>query len=307
MAQEYREFSEKTVDDAITAACRALSVTSDKLDYVVVDNGSGGFLGFNARNAVIRARVKEEDFSAAEFIGDVLKDEAIASGEAEPEEAKEKKPGRQRRNVKVSEKAKKAEAAEVAEAPAAEPVAEAAPAEAEKAEKKSAKSHRKPEKPLTAEQVADVKEKADTFLHQVFQAMGMDVEIDMDFDEKENILTTRFTGDDMGVLIGKRGQTLDSLQYLVSLVVNKKLDSYVHVKADTENYRERRRKTLENLAKNIAMKVKRTRREVSLEPMNPYERRIIHSALQGDKYVTTYSEGEDPFRKVVVTPKKQDR
>ena len=108
----------------------------------------------------------------------------------------------------------------------------------------------------------------------------------------------------MGVLIGKRGQTLDSLQYLISLVVNKGTTEYIRVKVDTENYRQRRKETLENLAKNISYKVKRTRRPVSLEPMNPYERRIIHSALQNDKYVTTHSEGEEPFRRVVVTPKK---
>lgn len=112
------------------------------------------------------------------------------------------------------------------------------------------------------------------------------------------------SGDEMGVLIGKRGQTLDSLQYLISLVVNKGTTEYIRVKVDTENYRQRRRETLENLAKNIAYKVKRTRRPVSLEPMNPYERRIIHSALQNDKYVTTHSEGDEPFRRVVVTPKR---
>ena len=111
-------------------------------------------------------------------------------------------------------------------------------------------------------------------------------------------------GEDMGILIGKRGQTLDSLQYLVSLVINKESTEYIRVKVDTENYRERRRATLENLAKNIAFKVKRTRRPVALEPMNPYERRIIHSALQNDKYVTTHSEGEEPYRKVIVTLKK---
>ena len=113
-----------------------------------------------------------------------------------------------------------------------------------------------------------------------------------------------FAGDDMGILIGKRGQTLDSLQYLVSLVVNKGTNEYIRVKLDTEDYRQRRKETLENLAKNIAFKVKRTKRSVSLEPMNPYERRIIHSALQNDRYVTTHSEGEEPFRRVIVTLKK---
>ena len=122
--------------------------------------------------------------------------------------------------------------------------------------------------------------------------------------EEEKNLNIDLAGEDMGMLIGKRGQTLDSLQYLVSLVVNKDSESYIRVQLDTENYRERRKETLENLAKNIAYKVKRTRRSVALEPMNPYERRIIHSALQDDKYVTTHSEGEEPFRKVVVTLKK---
>ena len=136
--------------------------------------------------------------------------------------------------------------------------------------------------------------------------MDMNVEISEEYQKETGILTVNMEGDDMGVLIGKRGQTLDSLQYLVSLVVNKDVDGYIHVKADTENYRERRKKTLENLAKNIAFKVKRTRQPVALEPMNPYERRIIHSALQDEKFITTYSEGEEPYRKVVVALKKDE-
>ena len=294
--QEYREFSEKTVEDAITAACQALLVTSDRLEYVVADEGSQGFLGIGARNAVIRARVKSEhdDFAKeAESVKEVLTgDETFAAPEKKEETAaaetavsEEKRPRRRRnRNKKQAESA-------------AEEAIKAAPAEPKKSRKHE-------EKPLTEEQVMEVKERADAFLTQVFQAMGMDVDIDLKYDDASHILTTSFNGDDMGVLIGKRGQTLDSLQYLVSLVVNKGLDSYVHVKADTENYRERRKKTLENLAKNISSRVKRTGHAVSLEPMNPYERRIIHSALQGDKYCTTYSEGDEPFRRVVVTLKK---
>ena len=111
-------------------------------------------------------------------------------------------------------------------------------------------------------------------------------------------------GEDMGILIGKRGQTLDSLQYLANLAVNKNSEEYIKVKIDTEDYRKRRKETLENLAKNIAYKVKRTKRPVSLEPMNPFERRVIHSALQNDKFVTTHSEGEEPYRHVVVTLKR---
>jgi len=209
---EFERFSAKTLNDAITEACTHFVVASDKLEYEVVEEGSSGFLGFNAKPYVIKARVKQEKLS-------------------------------------VEDEAKK-------------------------------------------------------FLNEVFAAMNMAVVIDAKYDEAQNNLDIDLSGDEMGVLIGKRGQTLDSLQYLVSLVVNKGTNEYIRVKLDTENYRKRRKDTLENLAKNIAFKVKRTKRSVSLEPMNPYERRIIHSALQNDRYVTTHSEGEEPFRRVIVTLKK---
>ena len=151
----------------------------------------------------------------------------------------------------------------------------------------------------------DVEAVSKKFLADVFAAMGIAVEISATYNDPQKSLEVELSGDEMGVLIGKRGQTLDSLQYLISLVVNKGTGEYIRVKVDTENYRQRRMETLENLAKNIAYKVKRTRRPVSLEPMNPYERRIIHSALQNDKYVTTHSEGDEPFRRVVVTPKRE--
>ena len=150
-------------------------------------------------------------------------------------------------------------------------------------------------------------DKAIEFLENVFEKMGIVVDIQGSMNEEEKTIDINLTGSDMGNLIGKRGQTLDSLQYLTSLVVNKEMDDYIRVKLDTENYRERRKETLENLAKNISMKVKRTKRPVKLEPMNPYERRIIHSALQDDKYVYTKSEGEEPFRHVVVMLKKEKR
>ena len=209
---EYIEVSAKTVNDAITEACQKLTVTSDKLEYEVVDEGSAGFLGIGSKPAVIKARVK-----------------------------------------------------------------------------------------------SSVEDTAKDFLKDVFQAMDMTVVVNVKYDEVENSMEIDLSGDDMGVLIGKRGQTLDSLQYLVSLVVNKNVENYIRVKVDTENYRQRRKETLENLAKNISYKVKRTKRPVSLEPMNPYERRIIHSALQNDKYVTTHSEGDEPFRHVVVVLKKYER
>ena len=206
---EFIEISAKTVNDAITEACQKLTVTSDKLEYTVVDEGSSGFLGIGARPAVIKAIVK-----------------------------------------------------------------------------------------------SSVVDKAKDFLKEVFDAMNLIVVVNVKYDEDNRNMEIELSGDEMGVLIGKRGQTLDSLQYLVSLVVNKGVDEYIRVKVDTEDYRKRRKDTLENLAKNIAYKVKRTKRSVSLEPMNPYERRIIHSALQNDRYVTTHSEGEEPFRRVVVTLKR---
>ena len=208
---EFIEISAKTVADAVTLACQQLAMTSEKLEYEVVDEGKAGILGFGAKPAIIKARVKA-----------TLVD-----------------------NVKI-------------------------------------------------------------FLNEVFAAMNIEVVVNVEYDEKERNMNIDLAGEDMGMLIGKRGQTLDSLQYLVSLVVNKETEEYVRVKVDTENYRERRKATLENLAKNMAHKVKRIRRSVSLEPMNPYERRIIHAALQDDKYVTTHSEGDEPYRRVVITPKRND-
>ena len=142
------------------------------------------------------------------------------------------------------------------------------------------------------------------FLTQVFEAMNMKVEIIVEKSTEENVYDVELKGDEMGILIGKRGQTLDSLQYLTNLSINKHAENYVRVKLDTEDYRKRRKDTLENLAKNIAYKVKRTKRPVSLEPMNPFERRVIHSALQNDRYVVTHSEGEEPYRHVVITLKR---
>lgn len=206
---DFIEVKAKTVDDAITEALVQLGTTSDQIEYEVIEKGSSGFLGFNSKPAVIRARRK---FTIEDHIRD--------------------------------------------------------------------------------------------FLGKVFQAMGLQVEIVIQKSDDENVLDVELKGDEMGVLIGKRGQTLDSLQYLTNLAINKNSDNYVKVKLDTENYRKRRKDTLENLAKNIAYKVKRTKKPVSLEPMNPFERRVIHSALQNDRYVTTHSEGEEPFRHVVVTLKK---
>ncbi|MFU2423753.1 MAG: RNA-binding cell elongation regulator Jag/EloR [Bacteroides sp.] len=242
---EYKEFSAKTVDDAITAACQDFFVTSDKLDYEVLEEGSSGFLGIGAKPALIKARVKEDKEIVKESVKEPVK-----------EVLKEEK-----KFVKETAKVSNVDAREVEEA-------------------------------------------AKKFLGEVFDAMEMEVIVDAKYDDAEKALDVDMRGEEIGILIGKRGQTLDSLQYLVSLVVNRGQADYIRVKLDTENYRQRRKETLENLAKNIAYKVKRTKRPVSLEPMNPYERRIIHSALQNDRYVTTHSEGEEPFRRVVVSLKK---
>ena len=156
---------------------------------------------------------------------------------------------------------------------------------------------------IKVRKICSVEDIVKDFLDQVFKAMDMEVEILIKKDEENHFIDVELKGADMGILIGKRGQTLDSLQYLTNLAVNKHSDHYYKVKIDTEDYRNRRKETLENLAKNIAYKVKRTKRAVSLEPMNPFERRVIHSALQNDRYVTTHSEGEEPYRHVVVTLK----
>ncbi len=264
---EYREFSARNVDDAITEACEALMVTSDRLDYEVITSGSSGFLGIASKPAIIRARIKEEVKEEIPEVKEVKKEEPVTvkKEEAKPEK-KAEKPAEVKNEVKEEEK---------------------------KSEKVKAE--------INSEELIS---KANDFLKDVFSAMNMEVNLNTRFNDKENILEVDLSGDEMGVLIGKRGQTLDSLQYLISLVVNRDTDEYIHVKVDTENYRERRKATLENLAKNISYKVRKTRHSVALEPMNPYERRIIHSALQNDRYVTTHSEGDEPFRRVVVTLKK---
>ena len=311
MAQEYIEFSEKTLDDAITAACQKFGITSDKLDYEVVDQGSAGFLGFNARNAVIKARIREgEEAQARAVVGDVLGEvhkqsaEEDAAGEDRSGSTGKSRSGRNSRSGKREYGRSGEYSYKAPRRNLGEDAFLGTGAYSEDAKPSHEKKHEEPKVHYSEEQIEEFKKKAIQFISSVFDAMGMKVETTASFDTDENILLLDFEGNDMGILIGKRGQTLDSIQYLVSLVVNRGIEGYVHVKADTENYRERRRKTLENLARNIAYKVKRTRKSVALEPMNPYERRIIHSALQNDHFVTTYSEGEDPYRKVVITLKK---
>ncbi len=208
---EFKEFTGKTVDDALTNATVSLGVTSDQIKYEVIEEGTSGFLGIGSKDAIIKVVISSEE---------------------------------------------------------------------------------------------DPKVVAEEFLNGVFEAMQLEVNLSMEFNEEDKTLSIDLTGPEMGVLIGKRGQTLDSLQYLTNLAVNRTAENYTIVKIDTEDYRRRRKETLENLARNMASKVKRTKKAVTLEAMNPYERRIIHSALQNDNNVTTHSEGEEPYRYVVITLKK---
>ena len=274
--------SAKTVEDAITEASIQLGITSDKLEYEVIEKGSAGFLGIGMKQAVIEARRKVEEKQETEIVEKVKKE--IQQVAAEEVKAEEKIVEEVRAEIEHGEKPKQT---------------------TEKVEKKE---EIKNDAPVKREvELADVtdetKEAVSAFLKDTLKAMGMEVEIASDIDE-DGSLSINMSGPNMGILIGKRGQTLDSLQYLANRVANKHQSGYVRVKLDTENYRARREETLKHLAKNIAHKVKRNRRPVALEPMNPYERRIIHSALQNDPYVTTHSEGEEPYRKVVVTLKK---
>lgn len=208
---EYKEFTGKSIEDAITSATVEFGITSDELDYEIVDEGSNGFLGLGSKPATIKARKKDESLDPTDI--------------------------------------------------------------------------------------------ARVFLEDVFKAMDIEAELNINYDAIERFMDIELKGEEMGILIGKRGATLDSLQYLTNLAINRKFEDYIRVRLDTEDYRRRRKQTLESLAKNVSYKVKRTKRPVSLEAMNPYERRIIHSALQNDKFVTTHSEGEEPYRHVVVTLK----
>jgi len=288
--------SAKTVDDAITEALIQLGVTSDRLEYEVIEKGSAGFLGIGMKQAVIEARRKKEepeDQVDLEISNIKLELESEIKKEFKKEK-KEKKKDNKKENKKEKdinkEEKKTKEFTEKEETPVKEEVSE----------KEETSVKREAE---LAEVTDETKNAVESFLKDTLNAMGMTVEISSKIDE-DGALSIDMSGDNMGILIGKRGQTLDSLQYLANRVANKHQTGYVRVKLDTENYRARREETLKHLAKNIAHKVKRTRRPVALEPMNPYERRIIHSALQSDPYVTTHSEGEEPYRKVVVTLKR---
>lgn len=286
--------SAKTLDDAITEALIQLGATSDMVEYEVIEKGSAGFFGIGSKQAVVKAwrkKVEEpvvEESKAEEKKEAPKKDFVKKDTEKKSFEKKghAKKEHSKKEHVKKDTSAKKnPEEKGKTEEPKKEEVQEREPQVLGKVEDSTIKA-------------------CEVFLQDVLKAMGMKVKITSSIDS-EGALNINMEGDNMGILIGKRGQTLDSLQYLTNRIANKNQEEYVRVKLDTENYRQRRKETLENLAKNIAYKVKRTKKSVSLEPMNPYERRVIHSALQGDKYVSTHSEGEEPYRRVVVTLAKR--
>lgn len=324
----------KTVADALTEASIQLGTSSDNIEYTVIDEGSKGFLGLGGRKAVIEAKKKVTD---EELIKEIFEDKPEKGKKESKKDFKKDSKKENKKEYKTEKKEYKEQKKETKKESEKDLKRETEKAQAPKAAAASSETKAKPKKEFESKKESEPKKEYDSkkeegesaeknaeaaavkaprvpanpeeakrraaeFLTNVLKAMGIEAEIKTEFEE--DTLCVDIEGEDMGILIGKRGQTLDSLQYLTSLVVNKGKASYVRVKLDTEDYRARRKATLENLARNIAAKVKKTRRPVFLEPMNPYERRIIHSALQNDPYVTTHSEGEEPYRKVVVTLKK---
>ena len=313
--------SAKTLDDAITEASIQLGVSSDQMEYDVIEKGSTGFFGIGSKQAVIKARLKKEKAEQEETIS------VSEIFESKPE-VKEEQKSEVKNEVKneIKNDFKKENRKDFKKDPKKENNKDYKKEYKKDSKKEYKKDFKKEYKKETAAPVQEEKKEVsqperkeievavvteetkkicEDFLRDVLKAMGMgEVEFTSVVDE-DGALSIEMKGDDMGILIGKRGQTLDSLQYLTNRVANKSQEGYVRVKLDTEDYRRRRKQTLENLAKNIAYKVKRTRKPISLEPMNPYERRIIHSALQNDDRVSTHSEGEEPYRRVVVTPNRR--
>ena len=314
--EDYIQFSAKTKSEAITKACIELGVSSDQLEIQVVSEGSNGFFGIGSKPAIIKVRkvepVSEEEEEMKEIVEtvklDSFKEEAPVKEEKKPEPVKAAKEAREPKAVSPKQE-KPRQPKPVKERPVKEKQPKEPKQFREQKEKPAKEKPVKPSKPVEIltdpEEIKEVENRAKVFLRDVFASMNLgEVEITSEYNTADGSLEVDFEGQDMGILIGKRGQTLDSLQYLTSLVVNKGKSNYIRVKLDTEDYRKRRKETLENLARGIAYKVKKTRKTVVLEPMNPYERRIIHSALQGNKFVETVSEGEEPYRHVVVKLKR---
>lgn len=277
------EMTGKTINEAVDNACTKLGVSLLDVEYKVIDEPSKGFLGLGAKPAKVIVTVigSEEDVAEAQ-----VKDEVKVEPEVEVKVEKKAEPKSEKKPEPVAE----VKADVVTEQP------EVAEETAESNENESVRAG------LTDEDKNNIIAVAVNFLNEVFAKMNMEVELNASFIDNKHIVVD-MNGDDMGAIIGKRGQTLDSIQYLTNLVVNKGEYPYMNVTLDTEGYRAKRQKTLEQLAFNLAKKAKHNRRNITLEPMNPYERRIIHATLQNDRYVTTYSEGTEPFRYVVIALK----
>lgn len=281
---EYMTFTGKTISDALTAASVKLGVTSEKISYTVVEKGSTGLFGLGSKNAVIRAKIDQDQEEVTREVAKEAEAEFSILKEKDQPDAEEKT------SSQVDEYSEDQAEKEKGDEKIATPASDRGSA-------KKADYNKKTADPQEIQAIASA------FLTDLFAAMKMDVKAEYQFDVSENTLNINLSGPEMGVIIGKRGQTLDSLQYLTNLAVNRKSSVYSRVKIDTEDYRARRMATLENLAKNVAFRVKRSGRAEELEAMNPYERRIIHSALQGIQGVDTHSEGEEPYRHVVISPK----
>ena len=301
------EASAKTVEEAIELGLQELGVSIGDVDVQVVEEGSKGLFGlFGSRPVKVRLTLKDAE---EDPLADLLEDKKPVQAKKEPEKKPEKKAEKKPAEKKAEEKkpAPEKKKAEKKPEPAAKKEQEEAPAKQEKpAVKAEVRPMEKPEvtmiaaEELTEDSPAGI---ARSFLAELTKLMGVDVTIDMGTDAEGNVYGY-INGDTLGILIGRRGETLDAVQYLTSLKVNRGREGYTRVTLDTENYRAKREDTLIRLANRMANRALRTGRKVSLEPMNPYERRIIHYALQQTEGVTTHSEGEEPNRHVVITNKK---
>ena len=290
--------SARNYDEALTKALIELGTTSDNVDVEIIERGTNGFLGvFGVKPWTLKVTIKKsadtEKKNSSEKKYEKQKEQKspIEKKEVEKKETVEQKVETVVEEVTVEEKETSVQSEEA--------VDEYAQFYGE--EEPSSASRRV----LTNDELEQIRDRADAFLKDFFTAMNLPAHAVYNFSFKTNELSIVIESEeDLGVLIGKRGQTLDSLQYILSLVVNKNSESYIRIKLDTENYRKKRKDKLEILAKNIAAKVKKTGKFTELEPMNAYERRIIHAALQGDNMVSTKSVGEEPFRHITVYPKK---
>ena len=320
--------SAKTKDEAITKALIQLGITSDRLNYRVIAEGKTGLFGIGAKPWIIEASIKESssENDIKKLEADIDKIKANTASVAVKSLKKNDNDSSCSISEKKEENTNSSEKSTVSKASVSDKKEKRTRTDKDKKARRQDKQFNKDYssgsydetkeiiknqhevKPISDEDAENAIHDAEHFITSVLNGMNMEVVTKSEFDHETNELLINLVGSDMGVLIGKRGQTLDSLQYLTSLVVNKNhKEDYIRIKIDTEDYRSRREATLRNLARNIAYKVRRTRKAVALEPMNPYERRIIHSALQNDRFVTTKSEGEEPFRHVIIFMKKRDR